>query len=269
MASISGSPCISRSGAEGSHKFKMHARGFLLTALMLLLAVTAYPETETANEPSPNLAQIVEGMQRHDQLQARMLQGYQGARHYSVVYRGFTRTISASMDVEVSYEPSSGKTFRILSQNGSGMLREKVLKRALDSERAASLNKSENALNSTNYRFRLSGTDQVGSRKAYMLDVEPISSSQFLYKGRIWVDAAEFAVIKMEVQPAKNPSFWISKTLIHHANNVTNGFWLPEQNRSETKVRIGGTAVMTIDYRDYRITGPPDLSKVSSPLDSN
>jgi hypothetical protein len=32
----------------------------------------------------------------------------------------------------------------------------------------------------------------------------------------------------------------------------TDGFWLPERNRSETKVRIGGTAVFTIDYGTYR-----------------
>ena len=75
----------------------------------------------------------------------------------------------------------------------------------------------------------------MGDRPAYVLSVEPISPSKFLYKGKIWVDAAEFAVAKMEVQPANNPSFWISRTLIHHTNGITNGFWLPEQNRSETK----------------------------------
>jgi hypothetical protein len=28
---------------------------------------------------------------------------------------------------------------------------------------------------------------------------------------------------------------------------------LPEKNRSETKVRIGGTAMLTIDYGSYQI----------------
>ena len=56
------------------------------------------------------------------------------------------------MDVEVSYDASSGKSFRIISQSGSGMLCDKVLKRALDSEREASLDKSSTALNSANYQ---------------------------------------------------------------------------------------------------------------------
>jgi hypothetical protein len=32
----------------------------------------------------------------------------------------------------------------------------------------------------------------------------------------------------------------------------TGDFWLPDRNRSETKVRIGGTAVFMIDYGTYR-----------------
>src|SRR5579864_6041883 len=31
-------------------------------------------------------------------------------------------------------------------------------------------------------------------------------------------------------------------------------FWLPESNESETKVRILGSAVLTIKYREYQIT---------------
>jgi len=214
--------------------------------------------TVETSTPTPTTAQIIEQMLRHDQRQAKTLQNYEGQRHYSVVYRGFTRTITANMDVEVTYDASSGKTFHIISQEGSGMLCEKVLKRALDSEREASLDKSSTALNSTNYKFQFVGTDRVGDRPAYALSVEPISPSKFLYKGKIWVDATEFAVAKMEVQPAKNPSFWISRTLIHHTNQMTNGFWLPEQNQSETKVRIGGTATMSIDYQSYRIAAQPE-----------
>lgn len=234
-------------------------------AVIFFLGAFAHSQTGGGVETTTlTTSQVVEGMQRHDQLQTQMLRHYEGLRHYSVVYRGFLRTITASMDVEMNYEPSSGKTFRIISQKGSGMLCEKVLKRALDSEREASLNKSSTALNPANYKFELAGTDRVGDRPSFVLNVEPISPSKFLYKGQIWVDAADFAVTKMEVQPAVNPSFWISRTLIHHTNEIENGFWLPEQNRSETKVRVGGTATMTIDYSAYRINTQNDLPTTTS-----
>jgi hypothetical protein len=207
-------------------------------------------------------AQIVEQMERHDQSQLARLLHYRALRHYAAVYRGYSRTIMAKMDVEVNYDVSSGKSFRIISQSGSGMLCQKVLKRAVDSEKDASLNKSATALTPANYRFHLVGSENIAGRMAYILDVEPVAPKEFLYRGRIWVDAADFAVAKMEVQPAKNPSFWISRTLIHHTNAETAGFWLPEHNRSETKVLIGGTAVLTIDYGKYEVAAkelPPRI----------
>jgi hypothetical protein len=95
------------------------------------------------------------------------------------------------------------------------------------------------------------GSEDVGGRPTYILNVEPLTESKFLYKGKIWVDAADFAVVKMETEPAKNPSFWISRTLIHYTSVLAHGFWLPQGMRSETKVKIGGTAVLTIDYGSY------------------
>jgi hypothetical protein len=167
------------------------------------------------------------------------------------------------MDVEVNYDTSSGKSFRIVSESGSHTLCEKVLRRAIDSEREASLNRGATALTRANYTFRLAGIETLNGRPAYILEVEPITPSKFLYRGRIWVDGIDFAVARMEVQPGKNPSFWISKTVIHHMNTEMGGFWLPQQNRSETKVRIGGTAVMTIDYGIYGVVSRPTVSAVS------
>jgi hypothetical protein len=60
-------------------------------------------------------------------------------------------------------------------------------------------------------------------------------------------------VVKFEAEPAKSPSFWIARTLIHQSFAKTGDFWLPRQNRSETKVRIGGTAFLTIEYGTYQI----------------
>lgn len=67
------------------------------------------------------------------------------------------------------------------------------------------------------------------------------------------MDAAEFALLKIEAEPAKNPSFWIARTRILQTFAKTGDSWLPELNRSESKVRIGGTAVFTIDYGKYEI----------------
>lgn len=90
-----------------------------------------------------------------------------------------------------------------------------------------------------------------------MMDVEPLVASKFLYRGKIWVDAADFAVVKMKTEPSKSPSFWISRTQINYTGAKTDGFWMPQEMRSETSVRIGGVAVLTIDYGNYRIASSP------------
>jgi outer membrane lipoprotein-sorting protein len=224
-----------------------HRRGSLLPAIVLvLLTGGALPvEAQTA-------AQIVDQMQRHNQARTEALKELQSIRHYQVEYRGFSKVIDAKMEVEYHYDAATGKSFRIVTQSGSKMLCEKVLKRAVESEKEASQDKAATALTAANYRFSLMGSENLGGRPAYLLEVEPLVASKFLFKGKIWVDAAEYALVKMEVEPAKNPSFWIARTRILQTFVKTGAFWLPERNQSESKVRIGGTAVFTIDYGTYR-----------------
>jgi hypothetical protein len=200
-----------------------------------------------------NSAQIVDQMQRHNQARAEELKQYQSIRRYKVEYKGFSATLGAELVVEVNFDAASGKNFKVLSQSGSKFLCDKVLKRAVESEKEAAKDKGSTALSPANYRFELVGTESLAGRPAYVMKVEPLAPSKFLYRGKIWVDAAEFALAKMDGEPAKSPSFWISRTLLEFTNAKTGDFWFPRQTRSETKVRIGGTAVLTIDYGSYQV----------------
>jgi len=225
--------------------------------MAIVFAFTArgiWPQsTDTVSPRALTAAQIVDQMQRHNQTQKDGLKHLKSIRHYQVEYRGFSKVIDANMEVEYNYDAASGKSLRIVKQSGSKMLYEKVLKRAVASEMEALQDKEATALTPVNYAFRLAGTENLGGRPAYVLDVHPLVASKFLYKGKVWVDATEFALLKIEAEPAKNPSFWIARTRILQTFAKTGDCWLPERNRSETKVRIGGTAVFTIDYGKYEI----------------
>jgi hypothetical protein len=240
----------------GYHAFMFFQRGrwpLWAVASVLLAGAIGSAHADSPGAQTLSAAEIVDQMQRHNETQSAGLQHYQAVRHYSVEYQSIYKHIAAAMEVEVKYDKGSGKSFRILSQSGSKLLCEKVLKRAVDSEREASQDKGSTALTPANYRFELAGSESLAGRPAYILHVEPISASKFLYRGKIWVDATDFAVVKIDAEPAKNPSFWISRTLIRSSNAKTGEFWLAQQNRSESKVRIGGTAVFTIDYGKYEI----------------
>jgi hypothetical protein len=101
----------------------------------------------------------------------------------------------------------------------------------------------------------------------YVLAVEPRRKDKFLYEGRIWIDAQDFAVVRLEAKPAKNPSFWTRSSLIEQVYTKVGQFWLPLRNHSVSAVRLGGTADLTIQYKDYRI-GPAEQVTNLSTLDS-
>jgi hypothetical protein len=217
------------------------------------MSLAQTPSPATATDPGLTAAQIVSAMQDHNQARAAALKHFHSVRHYSVEYRGYAAKVAAKMEVEAEYDAASGKSFHIVSQSGSKLLIDKVLKRLLESETDAQKQRSAD-LSSANYSFKLAGEEDVAGRPAYILEVEPLTDNKYLYRGKIWVDAVDFALARIEAEPAKNPSFWISSTAIHHRYEKTGSFWLPAQNESDTEVRVGGKAVLKIDYGKYEVT---------------
>ncbi len=214
-------------------RLRLHVR---LLVAELSVATWAWAQSPA---PTPDLDLIVARMEQREHAQQKAIAQYRSRRHYTVEYRGFPKNLSASMDVEVSYVAGFGKSFLIVSQAGSQMLCERILDYALDSERKASLDPAATALNRKDYRFQFAGEEIDGDQRRYLLDVDPVAPNRFSYRGRIWGDAVSYAVVEMEVEPAKNPFFLISTTKIHHVNSEINSVWLPLKTKSESTIRIG------------------------------
>lgn len=223
-----------------------------IICLAPMLAAAENPSPSFAADPNLTAVQIVSQMQDRNLARASALKHFHSVRHYAVEYRGFNAKVAAQMEVDADYDAASGKTFHIVSQSGSKLLIDKVLKRLLESEADAQKQHSAE-LTTANYTFQLAGIEAVAGRPAYILDVTPLTDNKYLYRGKIWVDAADFAVARIEAAPAKNLSFWISSTAIHHKYTKTGEFWLPAKNESDTEVRVGGRAVLTIDYGVYDV----------------
>lgn len=225
----------------------------LLAGLGLPLPATA--QIEAARAPL-GTEQVVQNLVRMNAERAQELRAYQGRRIYRLEYHGFPGARKAEMVVDVKYQAPGTKEFIIQSESGSKLIIDRVFKKLLQSEREAleAENLRRTALNEENYAFALLGYEVTSAGSMYVLSVEPRRKDKFLYSGRIWVDAADFAVVRIEAEPAKNPSFWIKNTKIEHRYVKVNDFWLPAQNHSLTLVRLGGHADLTIDYKDYQVT---------------
>ena len=254
------------------------ASGTLLLILALYTPfgagqLTSSPGVTIATAPPANLTaeEIVGRMVERNLQRARALSAYQGTRVYHLEYRGFLSSRSADMVVDVKYRTPGTKEFSIRSESGSRLILDRVFKRMLQTEGDAGTeeNQSRIALNQENYRFALAGVESTSAGPSYVLLVEPRTDNKLLYRGQIWVNAEDFAVERMEVSPAKSPSFWTKETRIEQIYAKVGDFWLPAMNRSDSDIRLGGHANFTIDYRDYKITAAAPLSSAREAQDLN
>lgn len=234
--------------------------------IVLLLSLTALLQTASAQEPgaaalansAPLTAeQVVQNLVRMNLNRVQALHTYQGTRTYRADYHGFPGTRSAEMVVSVKYLSPGRKEFAVRSVTGSKVIIDRVFAKLLEAEKEAldSDVQRRSALTEDNYRFTLIGYETGPFGAKYVLQVEPRTKDKFLYRGRIWVDAEDFAVVRLEAEPAKNPSFWTRSSQVEQVYRKVSDFWLPARNHSVTAIRLGGHAELTIEYNDYQITG--------------
>jgi hypothetical protein len=228
----------------------------LLACLMPAHAESSPAHTQLSGE------EVVKNLVKMNLDRSNALQAYEGTRFYRIQYQGFPGARSAEMQVDVKYKSPATKEFTIRSATGSKLLIERVLDRLLESEKEAATieNQSHVALNPDNYTFALVGHETTPTGTYYILSVEPRTKEKLLYRGRIWVDATDFAVARIDASPAKNPSFWTKETRIEHTYTKIGDFWLPKSNSSATSTRLGGHALLTIEYKDYKITSASTLT---------
>ena len=235
--------------------------------LLLAVAIPCLRQSGAVETPSVplNAEQVVNNLVQKNLERAQALMSYEGTRIYRLDYHGFPGARSAEMVVDVKYQSPASKGFTIRSETGSKLLIERVFNKLLQSEKEALAeeNQRRTALNSDNYLFTMAGYETTPAGPVYILLVEPRAKNKFLYRGRIWVDANDFAVTRIEGEPAKNPSFWTKDTKIEQIYAKVGDFWLPAMNRSASTIRLGGRASFSIEYKDYQITAATPLIKSS------
>jgi outer membrane lipoprotein-sorting protein len=231
----------------------------LIVAVWLAAALPVLAQSLPAPQPALTADEIARNLELRNQARNNALHHFEGTRTYTLHYYGFPNSQSAEMVVTMSYQSPSTKDFKIVSQTGSRFIIDHVFKRMLESEREAAQDQSRNALTSANYEFSLAGYEQTPEGNCYVLKVTPRTNNKFLYRGKIWIDAADFAMVKIEAEPAQNPSFFINRTEVHHRYKKVENFWLPAENRTTSYLRIGGHADLSIEYREYNITAADPL----------
>ena len=222
----------------------------LLALVALLLVAQDTPDTTAP----PSADEIVAKMVQHDDERRAALQGYTGFRRY--VLENPKHHKQAEMLVRMVYHKDGSKEFQVESCSGWGGARQHVFPRLLEAETEASRPGSpENSrMTPENYSFGMLRVDQVDGRKTYVLEVSPKTQKKYLMRGTIWVDAEDFAIVRMDGEPAKNPSFWIKSVHFGHSYQKVGLFWLAASDSSLTDARILGPTELRIDYFGYVVS---------------
>ena len=250
------------------HARKSDVRWLVHAIAFLIIGFPAV--AQQANVSAPLSADEVMGrVVQMNELRAKAVESYSSVRTYHLECHCLSHK-KADMVVRTDYHAPNRKEFTILSESGSGTVRDRVFKKLLEAEQESMQdeNQQRSAITPENYTFQMSDYEKTDADEFYVLDAQPRSKNKFLFRGRIWVNANDFAITRVEGEPAVNPSWWTVKTDFKRSYQKIDNFWLPESNESETKVRVLGTAVLSIEYRDYQITLARSATAASPPSEA-
>jgi hypothetical protein len=250
---------------------------FSLPVILLVLAVNSRGAgaqilpVPSANEMNPT--EIVWMMVARNETLAHEASYFSSLRHYHLEVRGLRPDIAADMHVQITYTAGSGKSLRVIDESGSHLLLTQVLEKLIEYEQIDSP-QSMAALTPFNYNFTFDGESGNGRQRMYVFSVEPKAKSNPpylrrlehnpIFRGRIWIDAKDFAVVRVEAQSATNPSFWKNAAAVPRAQEKHGGIRPPQTIRTESRIRMGGTAVLTIDYGNYRFDKTASVAQSST-----
>src|SRR5215469_7729950 len=221
-------------------------RVHLIFASMLLCAaldLAAQGATLTADE-------VVANMYAHDTQREAASGGYTGSREYVLENRKLQKR--ARMLARVSCDPAGTKHFRVTSEDGWTSASKHVLRPMLATESDSSRpdTRPRNRITADNYTFRMIDTEFLDGRTAYVIDAIPKREDKSLFRGRIWVDTEDYALARVEGEPAKTPSFWTRRVQFVQQYQKAGAYWFPAETTSVTEARIFGMTDVSIRYFD-------------------
>jgi hypothetical protein len=150
------------------------------------------------------------------------------------------------MTVKTVYKKETGKSYTILSQSGSEIIRRLVLGTVLDNEKRLNLpgNREGAWLTSANYEMKLKpgGIQLLDGRDCLVLGISPKR-----------VDAKDYSIIQIQGTASKSPSMFTGPTQMMRQYTNVNGFAMATHARAVSNSSLFGQTIVKIDYQGYEI----------------
>ena len=238
----------------------------LLMTISIFLSLVAFAPSQTAPQFLTDADQVMANVLKHDTERELQSGGYVGQRHY--IFDNEHMHKHAELVAGVTCDEKGAKSFTVLDENGWKAAHKHVLRKMLESESETSKStvRSHTRLTSDNYEFTMLKTEKVDDRLAYVIDVKPKRDDKYLIEGRVWIDAEEFALVRAEGKPAKNPSFWTRSVHFVQQYKKAGEYWFPVSTLSITEARLFGTTKVNINYFDYQPKSQVRIAPLRQPF---
>jgi len=225
-------------------------RQIIIAAILISASLPMLGQAPAATSLSAD--QVMAKVFERDTQREALGDGYSGSREYVLYNHRMNKR--AEMVATVVCDADGTKHFQVVSEDGWKAANKHVLRKMLDSESETSQpdTRPKTRMVPANYEFHLIGSEAVQGRPAYLIDAVPRRSDKYLFRGRVWVDAEDFAVARVEGQPAKNPSFWTRSVHFVQQYRKSGAFWYPVETTSFTEAMIFDGTDVSIRYIDYR-----------------
>ncbi len=159
----------------------------------------------------------------------------------------------ARMQVLTTMDRSAGFQYRVLMQEGSGVVRRRALEPILKAE-AATIGDgtaAQAALTGMNYDFTVEPSSESG-----WIRLQPRRRDSMLVDGAIFV-RPDGDLVRIEGRLAKSPSFWTSRVEIVRDYQRIAGVRVPVRTESRAWVKLAGMSTLEITYAYEEINGFP------------
>jgi len=195
--------------------------------------------------------QLLTELDAHNELRKSALRDYTVLRTYSLA--DTKGKVHAEETGRMEFRAPDRKMFFVISESGSGLIRHKALNPLISSEieTAAGKEHHNSSITAANYSLELLGEQQVGPYRCFVAKAMPKREDKYLFEGKLWIDVADYAVVRIEGHPAKRPSFWIQRADFVRQYQKVDRFWLPQKDQTFVQVRLYGKKVLTIAHQDY------------------
>lgn len=191
------------------------------------------------------------------------LVGYTVTEHYAVYRSNDEFHPAAEMFVKTTYKQNSGKSYVIISQSGSTVMRNLVLNTILDNEKY--MNRPgirESAwITSANYEMKLrpGGTETFDGRECMVLSLIPKRKAPYLFEGTLWVDSKDGSIVQLQGTASKNSSMVTGPAQVLRQYANIGGSSEATHVRALSSSSMFGETIVKIDYQDYHIQLRPSL----------